>query len=149
MLTTRTPGPAKLPLVPVSLRLTQQSVSVPIARAADTRAASVRETSPPAPDQDVSVGDISVGDISVGDVSVSVSDVSVSVNDGNIGDVSSTTDTNAAPLDTTTMSDVAIADYDALVLPGGVANPDALRADETAVAFVRDFVDSGKPVAAI
>lgn len=45
--------------------------------------------------------------------------------------------------------DVAVADYDALVLPGGVANPDALRADETAVAFIRDFVDSGKPVAAI
>ena len=45
--------------------------------------------------------------------------------------------------------DVAIADYDALVLPGGVANPDALRADDEAVAFVRDFVDSGKPVAAI
>ena len=47
------------------------------------------------------------------------------------------------------ISDVAIADYDALVLPGGVANPDALRMDEEAVAFVRDFVDSGKPVAAI
>ena len=47
------------------------------------------------------------------------------------------------------VSDVALADYDALVLPGGVANPDALRTDETAVAFVRDFVDSGKPVAAI
>ncbi len=45
--------------------------------------------------------------------------------------------------------DVAIADYDALVLPGGVANPDALRTDAEAVAFVRDFVDSGKPVAAI
>ncbi len=45
--------------------------------------------------------------------------------------------------------DVAVADYDALVLPGGVANPDALRTDETAVAFVRDFLDSGKPVAAI
>jgi len=41
------------------------------------------------------------------------------------------------------------ASYDALVLPGGVANPDALRTDETAVAFVRDFVESGKPVAAI
>ena len=47
------------------------------------------------------------------------------------------------------VSDVAVADYDALVLPGGVANPDALRGDETAVAFIRDFVDSGKPVAAI
>lgn len=45
--------------------------------------------------------------------------------------------------------DVVVADYDALVLPGGVANPDALRADAEAVAFVRDFVDSGKPVAAI
>ena len=39
--------------------------------------------------------------------------------------------------------------YDALVLPGGVANPDALRLDEDAVSFVRDFVESGKPVAAI
>ena len=45
--------------------------------------------------------------------------------------------------------DVAIADYDALVLPGGVANPDALRTDADAVAFIRDFLDSGKPVAAI
>lgn len=45
--------------------------------------------------------------------------------------------------------DVAVADYDALVLPGGVANPDALRLDEEAVSFVRDFVGSGKPVAAI
>jgi protease I len=40
-------------------------------------------------------------------------------------------------------------DYDALVLPGGVANPDALRMDEKAVAFIRSFVESGKPVAAI
>ena len=39
--------------------------------------------------------------------------------------------------------------YDGLVLPGGVANPDALRLDEDAVAFVREFVDSGRPVAAI
>ncbi|NYE35855.1 protease I [Nocardioides cavernae] len=47
------------------------------------------------------------------------------------------------------VQDVAVADYDALVLPGGVANPDALRMDEGAVSFVRDFIDSGKPVAAI
>ena len=40
-------------------------------------------------------------------------------------------------------------DYDALVLPGGVANPDALRLDEAAVAFVKEFVESGKTVAAI
>ena len=39
--------------------------------------------------------------------------------------------------------------YDGLVLPGGVANPDFLRADEDAVAFVRAFFDAGKPVAAI
>ena len=39
--------------------------------------------------------------------------------------------------------------FDALVLPGGVANPDALRLDEDAVGFVRTFVESGKPVAAI
>jgi protease I len=40
-------------------------------------------------------------------------------------------------------------DYDALVLPGGVANPDALRADKGAVAFVKHFVDGAKPIAAI
>ena len=52
------------------------------------------------------------------------------------------------PVDTA-VGDASMDDYDALVLPGGVANPDALRTDETAVAFVRDFVASGKPVAAI
>ena len=39
--------------------------------------------------------------------------------------------------------------YDALLLPGGVANPDQLRGSEEAVAFVRAFFDAGKPVAAI
>lgn len=39
--------------------------------------------------------------------------------------------------------------FDALLLPGGVLNPDKLRVDEAAVAFVRDFFDRGKPVAAI
>lgn len=39
--------------------------------------------------------------------------------------------------------------YDALVLPGGVMNPDSLRMQPKAVAFVRSFFDSGKPVAAI
>lgn len=39
--------------------------------------------------------------------------------------------------------------YDGLVLPGGVANPDALRMDKQAVDFVRAFVESGRPVAAI
>jgi protease I len=52
------------------------------------------------------------------------------------------------PVDAT-VSDVSAADYDALVLPGGVANPDALRMDADAVAFVKGFFDAGKPVAAI
>lgn len=39
--------------------------------------------------------------------------------------------------------------FDALLLPGGVVNPDALRIDEKAVAFVRAFVEAGKPIAAI
>ena len=39
--------------------------------------------------------------------------------------------------------------YDALVLPGGVANPDQLRGDEDAVEFARGFFEQGKPVAAI
>ncbi|MEU3778689.1 type 1 glutamine amidotransferase domain-containing protein [Streptomyces sp. NPDC032472] len=39
--------------------------------------------------------------------------------------------------------------FDALVLPGGLANPDALRTDRRAIAFVRSFFDTGKPVAAI
>lgn len=39
--------------------------------------------------------------------------------------------------------------YDALVLPGGVINPDHLRRSKTAVRFVRRFFDDGKPVAAI
>ncbi len=47
------------------------------------------------------------------------------------------------------VKDADVADYDALVLPGGVANPDALRMDDAAVAFVKAFVESGKPVAAI
>jgi len=40
-------------------------------------------------------------------------------------------------------------DYDALLLPGGVMNPDKLRRDERALRFVKSFFDAGKPVAAI
>jgi protease I len=47
------------------------------------------------------------------------------------------------------LSAVDAAAYSALVLPGGVANPDALRVDPKAVSFVRSFVESGKPIAAI
>ena len=49
----------------------------------------------------------------------------------------------------TVVGDADPSSYDGLVLPGGVANPDALRTDADAVAFVRQFVQSGKPVAAI
>jgi protease I len=52
------------------------------------------------------------------------------------------------PVDVT-VDEVDLDDYAALVLPGGVANPDALRTDTAAVAFVADFVASGKPVAAV
>ena len=47
------------------------------------------------------------------------------------------------------VSGVGVEDYDALVVPGGTVNPDNLRSDADAVAFVRGFVDQGKPVAAI
>jgi protease I len=47
------------------------------------------------------------------------------------------------------LSAAKASDFDALVLPGGVANPDALRIDPAAVKFVRDFADAGKPIAAI
>lgn len=47
------------------------------------------------------------------------------------------------------LSDADINDYAALVLPGGVANPDNLRAVPEAVDFVRQFVTGGKPLAAI
>ena len=48
-----------------------------------------------------------------------------------------------------TLDDVDVDDYDALVLPGGVANPDKLRAEERAVEIVQDFMDDDKIVAAI
>jgi protease I len=47
------------------------------------------------------------------------------------------------------VKDVDASDYDALVLPGGVANPDFLRMDQDAVAFARAFFEQHKPVAAI
>jgi protease I len=47
------------------------------------------------------------------------------------------------------VTDVKSEDYHALVIPGGQINPDVLRANEDAVKVVRDFVKSGKPVAAI
>lgn len=49
----------------------------------------------------------------------------------------------------TAAGDVSAADYDGLLLPGGVANPDFLRVDTAAVAFTKSFFDAGKPVAVI
>lgn len=48
-----------------------------------------------------------------------------------------------------TLGEVSAADYDALFLPGGVANPDALRMNEKAVNFVRFFIEHDRPLAAI
>jgi len=48
-----------------------------------------------------------------------------------------------------TLSEVSSKDYHALVLPGGVINPDKLRTNEEALAFVKQFFDEKKPVAAI
>lgn len=48
-----------------------------------------------------------------------------------------------------TVDQVSAADFDGLMLPGGVINPDALRTSPKAVDFVRDFFTQGKPVAAI
>ena len=47
------------------------------------------------------------------------------------------------------VSDADPADYDALVIPGGVLNPDQMRVNEDCVEFAKDFLRSGKPVAAI
>ena len=47
------------------------------------------------------------------------------------------------------VSQAGVEDYDGLVLPGGVANPDALRTQPEAVSFVKGFVETGKPVAVI
>jgi protease I len=47
------------------------------------------------------------------------------------------------------VSEADVSDYDGLVLPGGVANPDTLRANRSAVDFVREFFEQSKPVAAI
>jgi protease I len=48
-----------------------------------------------------------------------------------------------------TVADASSGDYDALLVPGGVGNPDQLRLDEDAVAFVREFAEQGKPMGVI
>ena len=48
-----------------------------------------------------------------------------------------------------TVADASADDFDALILPGGVRNPDQLRTHSKAIALIRDFAEQGKPVAAI
>ena len=72
----------------------------------------------------------------------------VSVDDGDVQAFNHLDKSDTFPVDATA-SDADADDFDALVLPGGVANPDRLRTDEDAVAFVRGFFEQGKPVAAI
>lgn len=55
---------------------------------------------------------------------------------------------NKFPVDLTT-KELSVEDFDAMVLPGGVANPDQLRMDERAVAFAQAMFEAGKPVAVI
>src|SRR6185437_13781242 len=72
----------------------------------------------------------------------------VSLNDGEVQGAKHYDKSDRFPVDMTI--DNAKADqFDALVLPGGVANPDQLRGNKKAVQFVKDFFDAGKPVAAI
>ncbi|TLD70378.1 type 1 glutamine amidotransferase [Phragmitibacter flavus] len=47
------------------------------------------------------------------------------------------------------LSEASADDFDALVIPGGLVNPDTLRADQDAIDFVREFAEEGKPIAAI
>ncbi|MEU6488549.1 type 1 glutamine amidotransferase domain-containing protein [Streptomyces sp. NPDC046887] len=74
--------------------------------------------------------------------------VLVSTDSGEIQGFNHLDKADTFPVDRT-VSEVSAADFGGLVLPGGVANPDFLRTDEKAVAFVKGFFEAGKPVAAI
>ncbi len=64
------------------------------------------------------------------------------------GQITGKTDADVADVDRT-LDQVTSDEFDALLLPGGVKNPDTLRQDERAVRFVRETFDAGKPIAAI
>ena len=74
--------------------------------------------------------------------------VLVSIENGEVQAFNHLDKADTFPVDAV-VGDVSVDDYDALVLPGGVANPDQLRTHEGAVGFVRDFLATGKPLAAI
>jgi protease I len=72
----------------------------------------------------------------------------VSVKSGTIQGMNHDQKGDSLPVDKT-LSDVKPDQFDGLVLPGGVANPDYLRVDKNAVAFIKAFATAGKPIAAI
>jgi protease I len=72
----------------------------------------------------------------------------VSIHDGEIQGFDHFDPANKVKVDKT-VEEVSTDDYDALLIPGGVGNPDQLRGDENAVAFVREFNEAGKPMAVI
>jgi protease I len=72
----------------------------------------------------------------------------VSIKDGEIKGFDHFDPANTVKVDKT-VEEVSASDYDALLVPGGVGNPDQLRGDENAVKFVRDFVEAKKPLAVI
>lgn len=74
--------------------------------------------------------------------------VLISLKPGTIQGVNGMDKADTFPVDQT-VDQATVSDFAALVLPGGVANPDHLRTHEDAVAFVHSFFDAGKPVGAI
>ena len=72
----------------------------------------------------------------------------VSIHDGEIKGFDHFDPASTVPVDRT-VEEVSPAEYDALLVPGGVGNPDQLRGDENAVSFVRGFHEAGKPIAVI
>ncbi len=72
----------------------------------------------------------------------------ISVEDGDVQAFNHLDKADTFPVDRVA-ADADASDYDGLVLPGGVANPDLLRTDAAAVAFVHDFFEQGKPVGVI
>jgi protease I len=72
----------------------------------------------------------------------------VSIHDGEIQGFDHFDPANTVKVDRT-VEEASHDDYDALLVPGGVGNPDQLRGDESAVSFVRGFHDAGKPMAVI
>src|SRR5690348_8477928 len=70
----------------------------------------------------------------------------VSIHEGEIKGFDHFDPANSVKVDRT-VEEASPDDYDALLVPGGVGNPDQLRGDENAVSFVRTFNEAGKPIA--